>query len=411
MTINSTRQITPDTATEDGTVEVARTGGQPALRGLYSAVWVRQQEKWPIHSLRETSGALMAPEHKLSELSWLIGRWRVEGPDGIIEVACDWSPEKVFLLREITLFAGDQIEEQISQRIGLDPVSPRFKSWSFDSSGGVAEAIWEADGENWVASSQGTGSDGESTSAYNTYSQIRPDSYTLTSTDAHQGTVAPPPVEMRFKRIPAVANANTPSSGNVDEDAKAKILNGREWLETRRAFEQWLSIQNTYSPEEVQEMRASLRDRIEKMSVAELQSFLADSREKLAVLLGSEAQQARLWLAQRLAVEVNLTPEQIQKHRPDVLNKTPAQLEAWLIQWRQQRNQTQQVQRAFDEGRKTQIQNNEALMRRKEQGREAALNRANSCAQTPFGAYYGNRINNAGPGPAPTRLFRGVYRF
>jgi ketosteroid isomerase-like protein len=411
LTINSTRQITPETATEDGTVEVAGIKGRPALTGLYSVVWVRQQSKWLIHSLRETSGAFTAPEHALSELTWMIGRWQAESPDGIVEADCHWSAEQAFLLREITVSDGGGVKAQVSQRIGLDPTSPRFKSWSFDSAGGMAEAIWEPSDADWVVSSHGTGGDGESTSAHNMYSDIGPDAYTLKSTDAHDGTAAPPPIELRFKRVQSTTSAGVPLSA-ADENGKAAILNSREWLETQRAFEQWLSIQNTYSPEEVQQMRTDLRARTENMSVVELQGFLADSREKLAILLGQEAQQARLWLAQRLAVEVNLTREQIQQNRPDVINKTPAQLEAWLIQWRQQRTQTQQNQKAFEQGRQVQIQNIEANRRRNEQARAAALNRAGGRTVTPLSAYHAGRADNQNrPAPAPRLIHALAFRF
>jgi uncharacterized protein (TIGR02246 family) len=411
VTINSTRLITPDTASEDGTLEVAASGGQPALRGLYSTVWVRQQGKWLIHSLRETSGGLAAPDQSLSQLDWMVGRWQAESPDGTIEADCHWSPERAFLLREITIVDGDEIIAQVSQRIGIDPAGPRFKSWSFDSAGGTAEAIWESKGAGWLVSSQGTGGDGNPTSAQNTYSDITPEAYTLTSTDAHEGTTAPPPMELKFKRILSTTPAGVASSG-AEESGKAAILASREWVETQRAFDQWLSIQNTYTADEVQEMRAGLRDRVDKMSVAEMQLFLADSRDKLAILLGQEAQQARLWLAQRMAVEVNLTQEEIQKSRPDVINKTPAQLESWLIQWRQRRSQTQQNQLAFEQGRKAQVQNLDAHMRRKEAARQANLNRAASRSATPLGTFNAGRVDNQNrPAPSPRTIAAFAFRF
>ena len=375
LTINSTRLITPDTASEDGTVEVAAGKDEPASRGLYNAVWVRQQGKWLIHSLRETSGANMAPEQKLAELAWLIGRWQAETPDATFEVDCHWSPEHVFLIREITVYAGDEVVDQVTQRIGLEPGGTRFKSWSFDSAGGLAEAIWEPGGSTWIVASRGTNSDGEATSAHNVYSDISADGYTLRSSEAHEGTATPPTAEVRFKRV-LTTSAADPHIGPSGADAKEKILNSAEWAETQRAFEQWLSIQKIYSPEEVTEMRASLRERIKEMPAAELQDFLTDSRDKLAILMGKEMQEARLWLAQRLAVEVKLTHDKIQELRPDVINKTPAQLELWLAKWQQQRGQTKAAQQAFEKGRDARVKEIDAHMRRKEAAREQNLNRA-----------------------------------
>ena len=276
----------------------------------------------------------------------MVGRWQAEGPGGKVEVDCQWAPEKAFLLREIRTIDSDEFVDHVSQRIGLDPATQRFRSWSFDTSGGSAEATWEPNGSSWVVSSHGSADDGEATSARTVYSEIGPDAYALKSTEGHYGVTDAPVAELRFTRIKqdSTSAPEAASTGTAADDGRAKILSSPEWREAQRAFEQWLSIQKTYTAAEVEEMRSGLRSRIDKMSVAELQSFLADSREKLRILLGEDAQQARLWLAQRLAVEVNLTPEQIRQHRPDVVNKTPAQLEKWLAQWRQQRDQTQQAQ-------------------------------------------------------------------
>ncbi len=327
----------------------------------------------------------------------MVGRWQAEGPGGKVEVDCQWAPEKAFLLREIRTIDSDEFVDHVSQRIGLDPATQRFRSWSFDTSGGSAEATWEPNGSSWVVASHGSADDGEATSARTVYSEIGPDAYTLKSTEGHYGVTDAPVAELRFTRIkPDSASApEAPSTGTAADDGRAKILSSPEWREAQRAFEQWLSIQKTYTAAEVEEMRAALRSRIDKMSVAELQSFLADSREKLRILLGEDAQQARLWLAQRLAVEVNLTPEQIRQHRPDVVNKTPAQLEKWLAQWRQQRDQTQQAQRAFDDGRKARVTEIDAQMRRKEQAREANLNRANARMMSG-GGFYGGPGGGAG---------------
>src|SRR5262245_42681276 len=59
---------------------------------------------------------------------------------------------------------------------------------------------------------------------------------------------------------------------NVDpqETERHKIFESDEWRRLSRAFDEWLSVQQIYSPEEIAAINAELRHRVEHMSPGEL---------------------------------------------------------------------------------------------------------------------------------------------
>jgi len=171
----------------------------------------------------------------------------------------------------------------------------------------------------------------------------------------------------------------------------------------QHALNEWLSVQQIYTPSQLRKVKAELNARIARMSPQELLDFLSDMDAKLKILTGKEAEQARLWVEQRLATQANLTPEQLKQMRPDVLNMTSAQLQQRLLAWQEQRQHTISVQKAFERGREQGVKNIEAMEKDKEHERDEALNRAYEMNYgSPYGAYYGGSgaLNN------PT-LYRG----
>ena len=257
------------------------------------------------------------------------------------------------------------VKHSITQRIGLDPLSPKIKSWSFDSDGGLAEAYWDKIGDSWVVSTRGASPNGHITSAHNVYTDIGPDAFTVESSEARAGNSSLKGFKLKFTRdmsseTPAASGNppggnSPPGSGNpptqpspgVDSMAKERILNSAEWRQTQQAYYEWLSVQKIYTPQEVKRLRADTQAKVAKMSAAQLQSFLDDANEKVKILLSKDAEDARLWLAQRMAVEVKLTPEQMKEERPDIANMTSAQVEQRLLQIDQERKQTKTAQESF----------------------------------------------------------------
>jgi len=163
---------------------------------------------------------------------------------------------------------------------------------------------------------------------------------------------------------------------------------------------EWLSVQKVYTPSQLRKVKAELNAKVARMSPQELVDFMNDMEAKLKIMMSPEAEQARLWVEQKLARQVNLTPQQLKQMRPDVLNMTSAQLEERLLEWQQQRKQTMATQLAFDKGRQTEVKNIEAMEKDEEHERDEALNRAyyDQSNASPYGSIY-SRGRGGDPSP------------
>jgi hypothetical protein len=207
------------------------------------------------------------------------------------------------------------------------------------------------------------------------------------------------------KSAPGPAAPSSTASGAApaprpDEAERRKVIDSPAWREMQHNLMEWLSVQKVYTPSRLRKVKAELNAKVAKMTPEELVEFMNDMNVKLQILLGKEAEEARLWVERRLAVQANLTPEQLKQMRPDVLNMTSAQLEQRLMEWKEQRQQTIATQQAFDKGRQTQVKNIEAMEKDEEHERDEALNRAyyDLGNGSPYGSYYGGgrSNNNAG---------------
>jgi hypothetical protein len=199
---------------------------------------------------------------------------------------------------------------------------------------------------------------------------------------------------------PASKPATSPAGGAQPQAAPAtarrKILASREWRETVHAFNEWLSAQKIYSRSEVSKIRSELNHKVAKMSAGQLREFLKDTEEKMKVLTSKEAEEARTWLAQRMAVEVRASSTELQESKPDVVHMTSAQLEENLKQIEAQRAGVRQTQRGFDSGRQAQIKDVRNELKEEEQQREQSLDRSATWASSPYGNYYQPYMS---PGP------------
>ncbi len=121
---------------------------------------------------------------------------------------------------------------------------------------------------------------------------------------------------------------SAPAAWRPDEaERRQVIVTSPEWHAMQHGLKEWLSIQQVYTPKQLRKVKADLNAKVARMSPKQLVDFMEDMDAKLKILQGKEAEQARLWAEQRLATQVNLTPEQMKKLRPDVLEMTADQLQ------------------------------------------------------------------------------------
>jgi hypothetical protein len=313
----------------------------------------------------------------LDELDWLIGDWVADADGAQVRTTCDWDAGRRFLIRHIYVERNGKLLHSVGQRFGFDPVAKGIKVWSFDRDGSHAEGTIKQNGTNWVFTTQGVSSAGATWTSTNTYSEISPKGFTLTSTS--QGASGPEKSSVLkftpFVEAPIAAPTDE-LAGEVSSDpAKQAILDSKEWREVRRALQEWLSVQKIYSPQELKAMKAQIDSEIAKMTAPELQDFLDDMRDKVNVLLSKEGDEARSWLAQYLAVKV-VSKQEWDKMRPDVLNMTSQQLKERLEQLAQKNAQTAQQSEIAAQGRNIQTQAIRQEIQYQRQAHEDALDRA-----------------------------------
>ena len=103
----------------------------------------------------------------LKELEWLVGDWSsATSKAGLtLRTACDWTTNRAFLIRRITVEGKEALVQSGTEVIGWDPRSRRIRSWVFDSDGGFGENVWVRDDNRWLIKYSGTLADGGEVSA------------------------------------------------------------------------------------------------------------------------------------------------------------------------------------------------------------------------------------------------------
>ncbi len=132
--------------------------------------------------------------------------------------------------------------------------------------------------------------------------------------------------------------------------SRETILQSQRWRRLRRQFDEWLSVQKIYTPAQVAELTTALERHVASMSTSELEDFIDDTEDRLAVLMSNEAMDARNYLSfysdkgrqRRLAEGGGI---------PDVFGITVAQLRQELSQFQQQRAARAADHAAFDRSR------------------------------------------------------------
>ena len=141
VNIESIRFIGTSLALEVGTTLTVPPEGEVPEAGHYNVLHVLQDGRWSMGLVRDMP-AMPTHRDQLMALSWLVGDWVDEGRAGTVRTSCRWCDNNSFLLQEITVNQSGLEPIKVSQRIGWDPLSKRFKSWVFDSEGGYGESNW-----------------------------------------------------------------------------------------------------------------------------------------------------------------------------------------------------------------------------------------------------------------------------
>lgn len=200
-TIDGIRLITSDVAIEDGHLQHPGAPGERPIRSRYTAVWVKHDSRWLLDSLREAVLPRPTANSRMMELKWLLGDFAGHSLDGTrMIVSGALTSDGNYLLREFFVTLPDGTRRRSSQRIGWDPLTGGFKSWTFNSNGGYGEGVWKRQGDVWIVNNSGVTADGRRASVTTIYSKIDEDGMVVASVGAMIEDKSEPDVKLRLNR-------------------------------------------------------------------------------------------------------------------------------------------------------------------------------------------------------------------
>jgi uncharacterized protein (TIGR02246 family) len=151
------RFVTPDVALVEGKGTLISPEGDEDVTP-FTAVWVKRGGQWLVRSLRDLgdSGEQKPVTHAdhLKPLEKFLGDWVSSNKDVQVDLHCDWTLNKSFILMEFKIKKGDK-ESLTAQRFGWDPINQQIRSWYFDSTGGYGEATWTEEEDGYVGEAGG----------------------------------------------------------------------------------------------------------------------------------------------------------------------------------------------------------------------------------------------------------------
>jgi uncharacterized protein (TIGR02246 family) len=217
-TVKSVHLIQPTVATVEGETMLSGGGNAP-VASMFTAVMVLEGNKWMLASVDESPAMpASSPQDALSELEWLVGHWRDQSDNAVVETKCRWSPSGAFLLRSYVVeIDADQASEG-TQVIGWDANKQSIRSWNFDSSGGFGEATWVRSGDEWLVRSLQTSVDGTVSSGTYVLKKLDADSMEVQliaqDVDGVPAPNQPPILVLRVAEDETVDAAQTEPVGN-----------------------------------------------------------------------------------------------------------------------------------------------------------------------------------------------------
>ncbi|QEH38223.1 hypothetical protein OJF2_68210 [Aquisphaera giovannonii] len=213
LDVASIQFLSPTVAKEEGRTIIAPAKGAPVSR-FYTVLYVKQDDRWLMASVREESDPQVPPRERIKELEWMVGEWVDDAPDSQSKVTCRFSDDGNFLLRDLTVRRAGKVILSGTQRVAWDPVTGEFRSWEFDSQGGFGEATWSRDGDRWVVKERGVRPEGATASSTRVLTRLRPDIVKWTLSDrVISGQAVPGEVGSMLTRVPpAPSLGGTPTA-------------------------------------------------------------------------------------------------------------------------------------------------------------------------------------------------------
>jgi hypothetical protein len=193
------------------------------------------------------------------------------------------------------------------------------------------------------------------------------------------------------------------AENSSDAALRRQILESPAWRRAMFEVNEWLLAQRVYTPQQVEEMRAQFRERVDEMSGADLKLLLGDLETKLAILDTPQAREAKAWMGEYVAVLAERRRAEVLRDLPNLATLTSSQLHAELVRIQQKRDTLDNRQRGA--GRNQNQRVNTAT--RSQQQNQRQLEQARSNRPAAFSPYrsqsnVNDRLNTQSSGPRPT---------
>jgi uncharacterized protein (TIGR02246 family) len=373
LTANTIRFLTPDSAIEDGTSESTPPGSSAPIKGRFSAVWVRQNGKWKLDSLRESRVATAtSTAEQLAGLEPFLGEWSGQTENVAMHVTAKWNSTKTFMRREMSMTSGGKLVFSATQQIGWDPIRQQIRSWVFDNNGGYGEGLWSLEGNLWMVLARGVHPDGKTSKATHIFRFVDRNTVVWKSIDASVDGRPSKDMEVTLvhgDKPPTSRTATAPSTAAKTEAAgsdtkadaakRAALLASDAWKRVEKEYKDWAAVQVIYTPQQMEQNKAKLQSEIEKLPVGELQQFIAELDGKLKLLLSKNAVEARSWLGQYLSIFTDGYRKKFIGEIPNFADLSSAQMQDEYMRLRAKILARQREQASFDVSRTQMV--NQAL--------------------------------------------------
>jgi uncharacterized protein (TIGR02246 family) len=201
ITCSGLHFVTPELALETGTSQVTRPSDGEVSSARYEVVHVKQDGTWRLASVKESEAPSVSnPEH-LKDLDWLVGAWSAKGGDVELQMSCEWSEDKNYLVRKYKVKIGAAAAHSGTQMIGWDPSAGGIVSAVCDSNG-MGSELWSRDGDHWMIEAAGVTKDGRETQSTNLVKRVSADCFTWRSVERSiDGVALPDTPEIRVTRV------------------------------------------------------------------------------------------------------------------------------------------------------------------------------------------------------------------
>lgn len=205
---------------------------------------------------------------------------------------------------------------------------------------------------------------------------------------------------------PARQAQPAPPVGNASLDPddyarKQELLNSDRARQLRLSFDDWLSVQKIYKPEQIPGLKARFREKIAAMSSREFADFLDQMEAKLAILHSDQAAEARDWLGHFVSAKVVFSEADLKQM--DLVTMTPSQIRQALQRVDQKRSGRRQSSQAFAQARENEVQAQRADTQRRQQqsasNRQVAMSSAASSSQSAMAP---RKLRQPAPKPKTT---------